>query len=202
MKALTNQEQRIVQHLIEIGYNNAASSFSSLVKQPVTIEALCFEIAETSTKVPITYQDGNMTLVTTDIMGEAGGRSYLLLSESECSALQGVCAPSISDEEQRKVMQEAIVKEIDNILSAAVLTEFSNALDLHVFGGVPHLFILPRQEMKGKIEEDFAAADDGYCLTANTRFLLEENTQLQPQFFWRLTTDFLHRIEKYVATNL
>ena len=200
MKALTYAEKQVIQQLMEAGYKKAAQSFSSIVKQAITLDALCFEISDTSAKLPFSYREGNTTLVITDIMGEAGGRSYLLLSDQECSAIQEALPP-ISDASQRNMMQEAIIKEIDNILSAAVLTEFSNALDVHVFGGVPHLFTLPYMALKQKIQEDFSQADEGYYLMTHTRFLLE-NARLQPQFFWRLSSDFLRHLEHYVATTL
>lgn len=199
MNALSRQEQRIAQDLIDTGFAHAAQSFSSLVEQEVSFEKVCLGISEIGIINPIYYSSGNMTLVLTDVLGAVGGRSYLLFSEEEGEVVQKLCLPSANDH-QRTAMGEAVLKEIDNILSAAMITKISEALNVHVYGGVPELVTLPASSMQQKIREDFLRVNGRSHLIASVRFLLSESPGVQPQFLWKLPPDFLHYLEEYIRS--
>lgn len=201
MNSLSIQERYILQHLIANGYQQAAQAFSSVVNQKVYFETLDVEFIETDAYRLLNHADGELIVVVTDIMGEVGGSSYLLLSEQEQLELQRACFPNDSKSAQCQVMGEELIKEIDNIISAAVITEFSNVLDLHIYGGVPQLSTVSSGSVNEKIKQDFETKDN-YYLIADTRFRFVNNTQLQPQFFWRLTPDFIQRVRNYAATSL
>lgn len=198
MNVLTSTEQRVAQEMINAGYTNAAQSFSGIAQQQVTIQTSTLEIATESSDQLGLVKEGNLRLVTTEIMGELKGKSYLLLDESECEAIYQTCLPPGGSAESRKAMEEAVIKEIDNIISAAVITEFSNHLQVSIFGDVPYLFDGPAAEISRVIQTEFADTSDAGCyLFANTYFAFENNTRLQPQFFWKLPSDFLKRIKEY-----
>nr|WKN39255.1 hypothetical protein K4G66_11180 [Tunicatimonas sp. TK19036] len=198
MNVLTSTEQKVAQEMINAGYTNAAQSFSGIAQQQVTIQTSTLEIATESSDQLNLAKEGDLRLVTTEIMGEMKGKSYLLLNESECEAIYQACLPPGGSAESRKVMGEAVIKEIDNIISAAVITEFSNRFQVSIFGDVPYLFDGPEAEISRIIQADFADnAETGCYLFANTYFAFENNTKLQPQFFWKLPSDFLQRIKEY-----
>ena len=132
-------------------------------------------------------------------MGEAGGRSLLLLSEEECAAIYQACLPKQQEDATRKIMEEAILKEIDNIISATVITQFSNVLGLSIYGGVPHLSTFSSEDIPSAITQNLKSAPE-YFLTIDTRFLFE-NTSLQPHFFWILSIEFLNRIRTCAADS-
>ena len=200
--AVTCPKQRITEDLLKTGYAHAARSFSTLVNQPVSVELMSFALSGIGAINAIYYPEGDATLVLTDVMGEVGGRSHLLFSEPECVALQDLCLPKNCTAPQRASLGEAMLKEIDNILSAAMITKLSEALDLRIYGGVPRLFTLPTAEMKKKIKADMARPEDGGSLVTSARFLFENNPSLQPQFFWQFPPDFLQRLEAYLNSVL
>ena len=198
MNALSPSQRRTVQHLMNTGLVHAAHSFSQMVNREVTVEASNLVIARVATADAIIYQPGDTTLLVTDIVGEVGGRSYLLFSEPAGATLQRAFLPTVSDTHQCSVMGEAFLKEIDNIVSAAMITKLSEALDLRIFGGVPHLLRLSTDEMKQKLHEDFSQEPDEDFLLVNARFLFNDSSPLQLPFFWTFPAAFLHYLEGYL----
>lgn len=198
----TCPKQRIAEDLLKAGYTHAAQSLATLLNQPVAVELISFALSEIGTIDAIYYPEGTATLIQTDIIGEVGGRSYLLLSEAECIALRDRCLPAKGTAPRRAGLDEALLKEIDNILSAAMITKFSEVLALRIFGGVPHLFTLSAAAAKKKVKADLACPADGGHLVTSARFLLEDAPSVQPQFFWQLPSDFLQKLEEYTNSVL
>ena len=194
---LSHPRQPIVRNLLDTGLAQAAQSFSQIVNREVSVETLCVAISSPGILYAVEDQSATMALLTTDIVGEVGGRSYLLFSEQACAALQDACLSATLDARQRTVMGEAILKEIDNIVSAAMITQLSEALELRIFGGVPQSLRLSGVGIKQRLQEDFAQSPDG-CLLVDARFLFRDTNQLQARFFWKFPSEFLHCLENYV----
>jgi len=197
MSILNTQEQQIAQEIIAAGYQNAAQSFSGIAQQQVSIRTSTLKVTDEHQLLKLD-KSGKLTLVTTRIMGETSGKSYFLLNEEECEAIFTTCLSPGNKDESRRMMEEAIIKEIDNIISAAVITEFSNRLQVSIFGDVPALYDGPDHSILKLIQADFTnTSGQDYYLFTNTYFVFENDTTLQPQFFWRLPLDFLLRIKAY-----
>ena len=197
MEALSCREQHIIRELLSTGYAHAARSLATLVNQPVSAEIMLFTVSRIGVSEAIYYPEGNATLILTDIIGEVGGRSYLLLSEPECVALFGMCLPATGTERQHAGLGEELLKEIDNIVSAAMITKLSEALDVRIFGGVPHAFTSSAVSIKAKIKEDMAHQKSDGLLMVSARFLFETDASLQPQFFWSLPPEFIQKLADY-----
>ncbi|WPP53117.1 chemotaxis protein CheC [Catalinimonas niigatensis] len=199
MNILSKKEKALARQIIDAGYQNAAKSFSLVLRQKIEIAISEIEVTKAEPSYGRVLKAGqNITMLTTKIIGEVGGKSFLLLNEQERAAIYSACLSSQKDEEVRKTMQEAILKEIDNIVSATVITEFSNALGFSIYGDVPQLMTVPSQEIASAIARDLEKEPD-YFLTVNTRFFFENDTALQPCFFWILSSPFLERIRERAA---
>lgn len=202
---LIDQESAILERFITNGYAQAAQSFSQILNHEVTVGSLQYNIctattAESADCPPIFYYGKTMTLVLTDIMGQAPGRSYLLLSDRECQQLQSL---GLSESQRSEEMTEAFIKEVDNILSAAAISEFCTALRTLIFGGVPRLHTLPLKDMEATLTEDFAQSkQEGYGLMSSARFLVKGHPDLQPQFLWNFSSAFLDHLKKYIDLTI
>ncbi|WKN33667.1 hypothetical protein PZB74_10055 [Porifericola rhodea] len=196
MNILSPKEKELTLEIIDTGYKNAAKSFSVIIQQNIEIEISEIEVTKSEPDYRHFIKSGeDITMLTTKIIGEVEGKSYLLLNEEEKSAIFSACLPPQKDEEARKTMEEAMLKEIDNIVSATVITQFSNALGFSIYGDVPHLFYMPAKEVATTIADELKQVSD-YFLTVNTRFMFENDTTLQPNFFWILSSQFLERIRE------
>ncbi|MEN7550136.1 hypothetical protein AAG747_19610 [Rapidithrix thailandica] len=126
-------------------------------------------------------------LLVTKLIGEIEGRSFLLIPKQGCRELY----TPLSDFKKEHVMLE-FAKELDNILSAAVITEITNILQLNLHGGVPDLNILSKLVIETFIE-GFSSGNQDFFVS--TTFLVgNPSQQFQTQFLWQFSENFLAKI--------
>lgn len=201
---LSEQEVLVALDIIKKGLVNATASFSSLAKQNIGIKVGDFEIFDISIATPIKIEKNtDLTVLTTEIIGELHGKSYLIFDEHETAEIYASCLPPSVLEEGGDRIKEAVLKELDNILSAAVITELSNKFNLKIFGDVPYLIKLDKTELEsylvnefsGKNEED-DTLEDNICLWIESKFEFENKHTLNPNFIWRLNERFVDIIQE------
>ena len=204
MKKLTTNDKKIAVDLLSQGYSKAAASFSMMTRKHVNFAATKVDISIDGREV-INYlkKDKEIILLTTSIIGEYSGKSYLLFNKEEAEAVYRACMPYNSDDYLRSMEMEALLKELDNILSAAVITEFSNKLDAVIFGDVPIYTMTNQAQLLKKIEEDLSQmrGQANYFIISNAQFIFDDNTQLCPQFIWKLTDEFLKSLQLKRSQN-
>ncbi len=204
MSFFTDMEKDIAKQLINTGFERAAQSFSSILKQDISIEMTDISLSREMSAISAGIkQEGELTLVTTEIIGELAGKSYLVFNAKECDTLYHTSFPKNNNLNDRSLLEEAFLKEIDNILSASVITEFSNFFDIKVYGGVPHLTRTTYQEIERIINQDFynGNTNSACFFSANTKFLFKDNLQLRPRFFWKFTEKFMSLIKKIESSR-
>lgn len=202
MSVLSPMEKQIARELLYAGYKKAAESFSALTKQKITMKPARVEISQNEVAVVNNLKNSDgLVLITTTIIGELSGRSYLLVDRFEAAEIYKACMPYSENEESRTMEMEAILKELDNIISAAVITEFSNFLDVMVFGDVPVLNCVDQRQLKHALHNDFKVGDQEYFIVADAVFVSENNARLRPQFIWKLTQGFVSRIRDNISNQ-
>ena len=198
MSFFTDTEKYVAEKLINTSFERAAHSFSSLLKQDIVIEMTDISISREMPEINMgVKQAGELTLVITEIMGELDGKSYLVFNEEECEALYHAIFPKNDNPKDRSSLEEAFLKEVDNILSASVITEFSNFFNIQIYGDVPHLIRINHAGVGQIINQDFnnANTNSAYFFIANTKFLFKDNLQLRPHFFWKFNEKFMDLIK-------
>lgn len=182
-----------IKSMIESGYNKAADSFSSLLGVSVTCDNYGITVLNSPEQVPeISKSEEPLTVVTTEIKGKLEGKSYLIMDQQECDQVYTICMKAKAPE---TMLLKEFLKELDNILSAAVITEISNTLELEIYGDVPHILTTEAKTVKNMVAQDFtwnkqADAGDNYIVTS-IRFRLACDKMCQPQFVWKLDNTFL-----------
>ena len=181
MEELSTTQKTSIEALINKGYQNAASSFSSLIAQNVTISYNDIKVAnESSTINDLVEAKKETIIVKTNIIGDLVGESFLLLSPDE---EETICKLSLNAfGGGAGVDNDLILKEIDNIISAAVITELSNALDLKIYGDVPHLYHLGNKE---GFNDLLKLTDDEYYILTDAHFVFDGHISVCPKFIWK-----------------
>lgn len=124
-------------------------------------------------------------VITTELLGGLTGKSYLVLSHRDIGSLAG--ATGLKD----TVVQEAFLKELDNILSAAVITVLSNELNVKVYGDVP---ILSRDSHR-VIREDLSSYSGLFFVSAITPEA--RGGSLIPTFLWVIDLKSLNQTTSF-----
>ena len=190
-------ELLVAKKIVRKGLLKAAESLSFFMKEQVGINELDFQI---NNQIQCPVKTGsNIHLLTTEIVGELPGVCYLVFSEDEANKLRDI-ALSVEIKNNPALiaeMNDAIMLEVDNIISASVITEFSNIFKHKIYGNVPSLKLVDGDELQdlvnGKHDKDV------FVINFKTQFMAS-NTNFCPDFVWLFDHKFLNSI-KGVARN-
>lgn len=196
---LNKVELDITKEVINISLSKAADSLSFFIKEKVMIQLLDIEI-DAPLYNPISRRDNSAKnyLLTTHIEGDIGGVAYLIFNESEVEKLVELNLPDSikKDPVKRESMTEAIFLEMDNIITASVVTQFSNILQRKMYGGVPHLDILKQSELNYFLNNKSSKLLNAMYI--NSRFLTKE-VEINPEFIWLMDDTFFLNVKNIVS---
>ncbi len=199
METITDKELEFARKIVNQGLLKAAESLSFFMKETISLDELDYSFNTPSHPADFTTKKGeNIHLLLTEVIGELKGVCCLIFSNEEADKLrQTALSPEItSNPEIMAEMSDGILLEVDNIISASVITQFSNILKHKIHGGVPKLKRLNTEELnqyvKGKLE------DDMFIISFNTHFV-SANLDFSPQFMWLFDSSFTSSIKKFAA---
>lgn len=190
MQSIGVTEKKLIEEIMNLGYQHAATSFSSLTGQKVSAENTSFEICTDHNYLIDNFDHlKNLTIVQTDLIGQLNGSSYLIFNEEEKKAISHMSLVTFGS--SASIEENAILKEIDNIISASVITELSNALNVSIYGDVPKLLELDDiKEFHNFMNE----GNNDYYLLASTNFIFNGHEKISPIFIWKIDKNLLSMI--------
>ncbi len=175
------------------GYSNAVTSLSKLTNDKIQFNNFHDNFhrldSDFFNKQASFSRNGDNHLITTEIFGDITGKSYLFLSDTEFEMLtSGVLNSDLKEE---------YIKEMDNILSASVITHLANNLKLKMYGDIP-FFV---GKVKGKVEDiifdDFNEQIDEVYINAIS-FSFEARPDVTPFFVWVVDSQVQYALESKV----
>lgn len=182
MQMIDINTKKAIEEIITLGYQRAADSFSVLIHQQVSVNQTALDFCEDHRylidQLPFIT---DLTVVQTDIIGDMTGAGYLVLNPEETNSISEMGLNRFN--EDRSVDRWAVLKEIDNVISAAVITELSNAFSVKIYGNVPHLI-----QMKdiNDLYQQLKEGKSGYYLLSYTRFIFNGRKEICPLFIWEI----------------
>lgn len=178
----------------ESGYINAALSFSKFVGADIgyvrTHHGVHLVNEEITDLNGIDRYDADL-LVATDVIGEVCGKSYLLLNTREFDQLS---ERVYGTEDALLDFKEEFIKELDNVLSASVITKLANALHLNMYGNIPVLVNPFSCNLRNMIYDDFSEEAESVYVNA-IHFTFDKYPELKPCFIWVVDQGIFDRIE-------
>jgi chemotaxis protein CheY-P-specific phosphatase CheC len=178
------QHSELVNLAFDDGYANAAVAFSMFDKTEAKFTSLQigtypvegggFDMIDRFGK------SAPCTMVATEVFGDLMGKSYFVLDEAEFDWLTKVV--KAKDDETLKLMRKEFLKELDNIISAAVITKLSNELKLKIYGDVPILYSPMVEKLENLIRADFAESQAVYVNAGY--FSFPNQPEIKPLFVW------------------
>jgi chemotaxis protein CheY-P-specific phosphatase CheC len=201
---LNFREQQYISELLQAGYNHAAKAFASFTGHEVTISNVKLEFTD-DPKILSSWVPGNSRFVTltTDVIGDLKGKSYLVFSMLEAERVVKACQPA-KWQSDRPDLAEALLMELDNILSASVITELSNKLGSRIYGDVPFFHELAGDDFFKMILKDFGSNQrqpGDILLISNAYFKFEDDREMRPQFIWKFNANFLKAVSLAVTAT-
>lgn len=193
---LNHVEKDVAREVINIALSKSADSLSFFVKGKVLIGPVEFDVLEMINPVSFRKQltEEKHYVLSTELKGELEGECFLVFSATEVEQLLKIMMPDILEKEEafRKEVEQGFLLELDNIVSASVITQISNILKYEFYGDVPKMDILNPEQVYDFVYSKHA---DKYVLCFKTRFMTK-NISLNPSFIWVIDEGFLAGIRK------
>ena len=135
-------------------------------------------------------EQGDLYILVTQIIGDISGKSFLIFSSDESKEIFQALKLSISND----ALKEAFLLEIDNIISASVIAELSNALHLEIYGDVPRLVKIHSVELLDFMRREMSSDDPMSTIFCNATFQFDSKESVHPQFIWKLSNKVFEMI--------
>jgi len=192
----TEKEIQIATKLMNHGLSKAGGALQSVLSSPISIDATDFSIlGNTDERDYCTKKNTQAYLLKTVLVGELSGVCHLVFSEDEVEKVYSTCLPEsvlLNQSSQNDMMKREFLTEIDNIVAAAVITQFANYLDLNVYGGVPTLEVMNAEDINNYIINE---SSDLKSIIKFKAHMQASELDIYPDFIWLLGDGFIDKIK-------
>jgi chemotaxis protein CheY-P-specific phosphatase CheC len=192
---ITKQEKELAKTIFTVGLNKAAEALSFFVKEKVfVINTHVSQKTSPGSEIFDSKKVGQeLVVLETAVKGALKGQCYLIFSKREAEALTEVAVPSIKDKpaEVRIEFQDAFLRELDNIVSAAVILQLSNFFTYDMHGDVPHSYAMNQAALPDFLCEK--TDEQQFSMHFKSEFRTE-NIVLEPEFVWSMDHKYLEGI--------
>lgn len=202
MSALSNFETNAITDILNVGLAKAAETLSFFMNEKISIEAFDFKIETLDLhKENLKFKPDSQYVLTTEVIGDIKGYCHLVFSKADTIKLFELSLPKDlkPGSEEFKLMSTALLLELDNIVSASVITQLANLLKSKMHGGIPSICDLNENSIPQKkfLENELK---DTYILNFKSRFFpsaAKEN--FSPEFIWVLTPTFVDKVKESLS---
>lgn len=197
---LNIDEQKTAQRIIKMGLEEAARSLEFFTMSETRQEFdEQFAVVDSSLVEVLPYKDRVVYLLTTQLEGELKGLAYLLFTNEEVNRLMNIrYSKHTFDEAKYQRKREGLILEIDNIITASVVSQFANHFSYNTYGGIPKLKVVSYEDLLKEIE--IGRSTNEFALQFKAR-LVSEGVNINANFVWFVDANFVHGIRKANALS-
>lgn len=200
MEKFNEIELDIAKEILNIGLSKSADSLSFFTKDKVLINTFDIYSSEVDNIKTLSsnFDKEDTYVLSTELKGELTGECFLIFNKSEVEELLKAMLPAsiLENQAQKEEMGNAILLELDNIVSAAVITQFSNILQCSSYGNVPRLDVIEPKGLETFLKSRIIDEDHLVCFKAE---FITENVKLQPEFIWGLNERFVEGVKSIAS---
>lgn len=195
---LASNELQVATKLIFDGLSMAKSSMEQILQSPITIKTIDYGNTEKELPTVSPNEGDAVHIIKTSLIGELQGTSHLVFSEADVERICRACLPAKVLEEdtpENQMMRLGFLTEIDNMVAAAVITEFSNFLEVDIYGHVPTLQVVKANEVKQYFEDESKSFDSLIHFQA---IFHGKELDISPDFVWIFQNELVDKIKQFV----
>ncbi|PZR38504.1 MAG: hypothetical protein DI538_09450 [Azospira oryzae] len=193
----TRSRENFLIQVMNSGFERAAASFSRLVNRSVKIiNGQSVLIRQEQDFSSISEEQGDLHILVTQIIGDISGKSFLIFNRDESVEVFKTLSHSVKSD----TLNEAFLLELDNIISASVISELSDSLDLEIYGDVPQLVKINAKDLQLFMTKDEKKDDPASVVFCNTTFQFDKHEGVHPQFIWKLSSKIFELIPEQKIT--
>ncbi|BDD01854.1 SpoIIE family protein phosphatase [Persicobacter psychrovividus] len=189
----------VAKEVINIGLAKAADAMSMFVADKIKLKDFNLSIERVSPRMRVSKKQGEqVTVLTTAIKGQMQGVCFFILNQQEREQLLLKTLPSSlnPESEEAKAMGKAFLMELDNIIAASVVTQFSNLLELQMHGYVPEHDVYTEDELNPALCERLGVNSHLMYFKVILHF---EEADISPEFIWSLDAKFMDSVNTFIC---
>lgn len=187
------EREKFIIHIMNLGFQRASEAFSSFIGKSAKItNTQSVLVRQANDFSCISDEKGEIIILITKLIGDLTGKSYLILNADESAEILKITSQNFGFVSQQ--LNDALLMEIDNIISASVISELSNGLQLEVYGDVPVLVRMHGTELEDFMEKEVEGMDRTSMILSNTTFQFNVSERVHPQFIWKLSSRIFETI--------
>lgn len=193
------KEMQVATKLIFDGLSMAKSSMEQILQSPITIKKIDYSDENSVIPTFASGQGDSVHLIKTELIGDLKGISHLIFSEKDVASICQACLPAKvleDDSPESKMMKMGFLTEIDNMVAAAVITEFSNFLGVDIFGHVPSLHVMKGSEVNEYLEKESNGLDSS--IIHFKAIFHGAELDISPDFVWIFQNELVDKIKQLV----
>lgn len=197
-ETLKEKELEVATKLIFEGLSMAKSSMEKILQIPIELKKIDYEEGLWNTDRRVSHDGEKVHIIKTELRGQLKGTSHLIFTESEVQNIYKACLPpSILNKEspENSMMKVGFLTEIDNMVAAAVITEFSNFLGVDIFGHVPSLSVVDAKEVQGYLTKESVGFDSMIYFKA---IFHGSELDITPDFIWIFQDELVKKIKEVI----
>lgn len=195
MSKMKKQYKEFIQRVMKSAYEQAGGAFSRMLDLPVEQGSILIGYEPGLTVQAYRGNTKNYLVLVTDIIGDARGQSFLFWPEDEAELVSMFLLKNLRDNPNTE-LKEAILKELDNVVTASAITTFSNLSNLKIYGDVPLLVRLSGKELQDWLLKEIKyPATQRPLVETMVRFSIQ-GLPVSPCFAWMLDEEFVEAFQK------
>lgn len=140
--------------ILEGSIIRSAQCFSEMINSRVHIEDLSIVFDSAMLNLTQQSQPEGSVILKTEIAGAIAGINYSIYSKEEVKLLCSQVLDGNLEKAQYYEYMIGFLKEVENVLAAAVVTEIANHLNEPIFGDVPKIEAVTTHGVMGIIERE------------------------------------------------
>ena len=191
----------IISEIISISFAKAADSFAMMANKKILIKHFDLTITEPEMfAIDSDYaNDENLAIVLSDIVGDFKGQSALLFNRKDRETLATAClGTAFSRDRGFREMEGEFLKEMGNVLTGSLITQFCNILKVNMYGTVPKLEYGSITDLKKTIKRDYRG-ESPLILAIYNEFEIEEMT-MTPKMLLIYNEEALNKMQDVISS--
>lgn len=183
-----------LQQIIIEALENGTRAMGMMVG-PAKLTAVDFYISKKDKEIQyLDTADLMVHLLRTEVVGEFKGASFLALKTIDVYKIHERCLPKSvfeSDNPKNRALKGAVLLELDNIVSAAVVTVLANSIDASLYGDVPKLKVTSGHKVNEYLTSEFTKFNDAINVKATIQV---DEADMTLSFIWIMEGAFYEAI--------
>lgn len=171
-----------IQNVFEWGHKRVLKSLVQFTNKSFDINILkakSFSKSDLLTELEDLPFNENLTLLKTEIIGDIFGKSYWLIDEPASNYITN----TDNNKQLDTNFSYEMLREVDNIISATLISQLSDNFSLKIYGDVPELVLPKLKPFKEIVNTDFQKSNSSLFIYA-LEFQIKEFPTATCLFFW------------------